>query len=84
LMNLVVNARDAMPKGGKITIATDMCQADEDQVKRRPEVRPGSFARLSVTDTGCGMDPQTLKRIFEPFFTTKQAGKGTGLGLATV
>ena len=84
IMNLSVNARDAMPKGGKLLIATDAQQIDEGYVHQNPEARTGKFVVMSVTDTGCGMKPETLARIFEPFFTTKEVGKGTGLGLATV
>lgn len=84
LMNLVVNARDAMPKGGRITISTSLADLDETDATANPERRPGRFVCLAVSDTGCGMNEATLKRVFEPFFTTKEAGKGTGLGLATV
>ena len=84
VMNLAVNARDAMPKGGQLYIGTGMVEISEDYVKQHPGARTGNFACLTVTDTGCGMDRKTLDRIFEPFFTTKGAGKGIGLGLATV
>ena len=84
LVNLAVNARDAMPKGGILTLSTFAAEIDEGFVQRHPEARTGYFACLNVTDTGHGMDPATLARIFEPFFTTKEIGKGTGLGLATV
>jgi signal transduction histidine kinase/DNA-binding response OmpR family regulator len=84
VMNLCVNARDAMPRGGYLDLRLQHLALGAEEVRHHPEAQPGPFACLTVTDTGCGMDEATLKRIFEPFFTTKEAGKGTGLGLATV
>ena len=84
LMNLVINARDAMPNGGRLGVRIDLVSVDEEHATQHPSARVGRFVRLSVADTGCGIPPDVLPRIFEPFFTTKEAGKGTGLGLATV
>ena len=84
LMNLSVNARDAMLHGGVLTIEVGETRLDEDYIQTHPEAHVGRFVRLRVTDTGCGMESATLAHIFEPFFTTKEIGKGTGLGLATV
>jgi len=83
LMNLVVNARDAMPDGGFVTIQTSTCSVDPSQERRYDPMPANTYALLSVTDTGCGMDEETRSHLFEPFFTTKPRGKGTGLGLAT-
>ncbi len=84
LMNLCINARDAMPGGGRLTVRADTVAVTPEQAEMHPGARPGPFVCLSVADEGCGMDEETQKRIFEPFFTTKEVGKGTGLGLATV
>jgi CheY-like chemotaxis protein len=84
LLNLAVNARDAMPKGGRLTVRISIVDLDETHVQHHPEARVGRFVCVSKTDTGCGIPPENLQRIFEPFFTTKEVGKGTGLGLATV
>lgn len=84
LMNLAVNARDAMPRGGRLTIATQHVELGESFQSEFPEVRIGPYVQLTVTDNGVGMDQETLEHVFEPFFTTKEPGQGTGLGLAMV
>jgi two-component system, cell cycle sensor histidine kinase and response regulator CckA len=84
LLNLAVNSRDAMPRGGQLRIATSGVTIDAAGAQQNPEAVPGSFVRLDFSDSGCGIEPEHLSRIFEPFFTTKELDRGTGLGLATV
>jgi two-component system cell cycle sensor histidine kinase/response regulator CckA len=84
VMNFAVNARDAMPQGGRLTIATRNVDLDDDGCQLYPGIKPGKYVMMSISDTGCGMTPEVKAQIFEPFFTTKEIGKGTGLGLATV
>jgi PAS domain S-box-containing protein len=84
VLNLIVNARDAMPRGGRLTLQVEEEVIERAYIERNPEARPGQFVCLSLTDTGSGIPPEVLPHIFEPFFSTKEVGKGTGLGLATV
>ena len=84
IMNLALNARDAMPTGGRLVLSSGLEEFDTTALESRPEAQPGEYVFLSVRDTGCGMDAATLSQVFEPFFTTKEMGHGTGMGLATV
>ncbi len=84
VMNLMVNARDAMPKGGQLRMETSLVEVNAVHARQNPEATSGGFICLTVADTGCGMERKVLSHVFEPFFTTKEAGKGTGIGLATV
>nr|WP_047168430.1 CHASE3 domain-containing protein [Sphingomonas sp. Y57] len=84
IVNLAVNARDAMPDGGRLTIETSNAYLDDEYAKTRPEVTPGQYVMISITDTGSGMSPEVLAKAFDPFFTTKAVGKGTGLGLSQI
>lgn len=84
LMNLCVNARDAMPSGGKLSVSADVVDVDDEESRANPDAEPGEYIRVCVQDTGEGIPPDVLDKVFEPFFTTKPSGKGTGLGLSTV
>jgi CheY-like chemotaxis protein len=84
ILNIAINARDAMPNGGKLTIETGNAYLDEVYCRQNPEIEPGQFALVAITDTGTGMSPEVVARAFDPFYTTKPTGKGTGLGLSQV
>ena len=84
ILNLAINARDAMTQGGRLTVRTQNVTLDSVFCAEHPQIEPGEYVSISVTDTGCGIEPEVLKRVFEPFFTTKESGKGSGLGLAMV
>jgi PAS domain S-box-containing protein len=84
ILNLAINARDAMPQGGRLTVQTENAEVDADFSRDHPQIEPGQYVAVRVNDTGTGIEPEVLKRVFEPFFTTKESGKGSGLGLAMV
>ncbi len=84
LLNLAINARDAMEAGGRVVVETSLVQLDADYAAANPDVKPGTYVMLAVTDTGTGMPPDVVTRAFEPFFTTKDVGKGSGMGLSMI